>query len=710
MSLETLGTGHLLLKLMEPSTFNQTSIMKTKTVLSTLTLLALLSSLAQAVPLGTTFTYQGKLSSGPGPVTGLYDFNFTLWDAYSGGTQLGVTNLNAPTAVPVTNGLFTVTLDFGSGAFTGDARWLAITVRTNADPGGYHALPGRQPLLPAPQTLWAQSAGVAATHSVWPGSMNTPAPPSAGQVLTYDGAQLTWTTPGSAGSAWSLTGNSGTTSANFLGTTDNQPLEFRVKNNRALRLEIDATGNYFNLIVNPGYNSVGTYGSSIGGGLINSIQSGAYDSVIAGGAGNQIQTDSFGSVIAGGANNQVLGLTGYGAHYAAIAGGAQNIIEPYAWETSIGGGSQNRIQFNANFSVIAGGLQNTIATNAGSAVVSGGFGNRAAGPCAAVPGGENNYANGSWSFAAGYRAKALHNGTFVWADNLYADFASTGQGQFLIRASGGVGIGTASPQQLLHVGGASCFDGNVGIGTTSPQQKLHVVGSGSFDGNVGIGTTTPQEKLHVAGIGRFDVGVGTVNISSPGGNPGLIAFAGNGHRRDIIFQDNAMRLLVGTNSGPPSVGVTIFEDGTTEVKVLRITGGADLAEPFAISDAEHAPKGSVMVIDDQHPGQLRLSTESYDKRVAGVISGAGGLNPGLTIAQQGRTDKGAPVALSGRVYTLVDTCNGPIQPGDLLTTSSTPGHAMKATDFAKGQGAIIGKAMTGLTDGRGLVLVLVSLQ
>jgi hypothetical protein len=69
-----------------------------------------------------------------------------------------------------------------------------------------------------------------------------------------------------------------------------------------------------------------------------------------------------------------------------------------------------------------------------------------------------------------------------------------------------------------------------------------------------------------------------------------------------------------------------------------------------------------------------------------------------------------PVALSGRVYCWVDASRGAIKPGDLLTTSSTPGHAMKATNAARAQGAIIGKAMTGLKSGRGLVLVLVNLQ
>jgi hypothetical protein len=150
--------------------------------------------------------------------------------------------------------------------------------------------------------------------------------------------------------------------------------------------------------------------------------------------------------------------------------------------------------------------------------------------------------------------------------------------------------------------------------------------------------------------------------------------------------------------------------GTTRTSVLEITGGSDVAEPFEVSQGEPVPKGTVMVIDELNPGQLRVSSQSYDKHVAGVVSGAGGLSPGVIISQQGLTDRGAPVALSGRVYTLADATYGPIQPGDLLTTSDIAGHAMKVADHSKAQGAIIGKAMGSLPRGRGLVLVLVTLQ
>ena len=125
---------------------------------------------------------------------------------------------------------------------------------------------------------------------------------------------------------------------------------------------------------------------------------------------------------------------------------------------------------------------------------------------------------------------------------------------------------------------------------------------------------------------------------------------------------------------------------------------------------EKIPKGAVVIIDEAHPGHLKLSAEAYDTHVAGIVSGAGGVQPGISLQQEGALEGGQPVALTGRAYALADAAYGPIKPGDLLTTSETPGHAMKVTDRERAQGAILGKAMTPLSEGKGLVLVLVTLQ
>lgn len=155
--------------------------------------------------------------------------------------------------------------------------------------------------------------------------------------------------------------------------------------------------------------------------------------------------------------------------------------------------------------------------------------------------------------------------------------------------------------------------------------------------------------------------------------------------------------------------MALTQDGNLWVKVVTITGGADLAEPFPMADRT-IEKGAVVVIDEEHPGQLRRSDRAYDTRVAGIVSGANGIRPGLMLSQHGTLDEGQQVALSGRVYVQADATRSPIRPGDLLTTSETPGHAMKVTDHARAQGAILGKAMSSLPEGTGLVLVLVTLQ
>jgi hypothetical protein len=118
-----------------------------------------------------------------------------------------------------------------------------------------------------------------------------------------------------------------------------------------------------------------------------------------------------------------------------------------------------------------------------------------------------------------------------------------------------------------------------------------------------------------------------------------------------------------------------------------------------------------MTIDAHHPGKLKISEEAYDRKVAGIISGAGNIKPGMLMGQSGTETSGEyPVALTGRVYCWADASEDSIQPGDLLTTSDTAGHAMKVADYARAQGAIIGKAMSPLEEGQGLVLVLVTLQ
>ena len=235
-------------------------------------------------------------------------------------------------------------------------------------------------------------------------------------------------------------------------------------------------------------------------------------------------------------------------------------------------------------------------------------------------------------------------------------------------------------------------------------------------GNVGVGTSTPASKLEVNG----DLAIDNNRLllaSSGNTNYGLEYTTGlPGISYDGPF-------LFGYNGGAlGAVGGTVIAlswdwrgnawvSNNISTGTLTIRGGADLAEPFNITSGKgEVPQGAVVVIDEQNPGHLKLSDSAYDTRVAGVVSGANGVNPGIQMHQQGILEGGQNVALTGRVYVQADASNGAIRPGDMLTTSSTPGHAMKVSDHAKAAGAILGKAMTGLSEGKGMVLVLVTLQ
>lgn len=152
--------------------------------------------------------------------------------------------------------------------------------------------------------------------------------------------------------------------------------------------------------------------------------------------------------------------------------------------------------------------------------------------------------------------------------------------------------------------------------------------------------------------------------------------------------------------------------GTTTIHLDANTGditlaGADCAEYFSVAEPQTVSPGTVLIAESEDV--LIPSQNPYDKRVVGVVSGAGNYKPGILLGK-GLKERGLPVALSGKVYCNVDTSNGAINVGDLLTTSSILGHAMKADDPNKSFGAIIGKALKPLPEGKGLIPILVALQ
>ncbi|MDQ6762789.1 MAG: hypothetical protein M3015_09210, partial [Bacteroidota bacterium] len=150
----------------------------------------------------------------------------------------------------------------------------------------------------------------------------------------------------------------------------------------------------------------------------------------------------------------------------------------------------------------------------------------------------------------------------------------------------------------------------------------------------------------------------------------------------------------------------IYVAGTIIAKVDIQLENADFAEEFAVTEGTEA--GEVMVL--QEDGTLTQSAKAYDKKVVGVISGAGKYRPGIILDKKNNTENRKPVAMMGKVYCKVDADISSIETGDMLTSSDIPGYAMKAVDPFKAFGAVIGKALGCLHEGKGLIPILVVLQ
>lgn len=220
-------------------------------------------------------------------------------------------------------------------------------------------------------------------------------------------------------------------------------------------------------------------------------------------------------------------------------------------------------------------------------------------------------------------------------------------------------------------------------------------------GNVGIeaGYYNPGSQLQGYHLSIGDESSGTERIHLYGGDQGTHPFMefvdGNGDASVTIW---------GYGYGQSQTLGRIITDQ------LEIKAGSDLAEYFDITAEAKIEPGMITSIDPQNAGRLKVSQGKYDKKVVGVVSGANGLSPGMFMGQKETIAHGShPIALTGRAYVYASDENGHIQPGDFLTTSSTPGYAMKAIKIKKARGAIIGKAMSPI-DENGFVLVLINLQ
>jgi hypothetical protein len=404
---------------------------------------------------GTAFTYQGSLDINGLPANGYYDFEFTLFGQSVLGSPASPTLTNAN--VLVTGGLFTTTLDFGADILAVTNNYLDIAVCTNGS-DAFVELSPRQLLTTAPYAATALTAanlaGVLANNSVQPGAAAATISGGSGNVI-----------------------QNSANGATIGGGTQNV---------------IETNNDY----------------STVSGGGGNTIEDGSFYSSIAGGFGNTVQGNASGCAIAGTDNS-----IDFGAYSSVIGGGEHNEINANSAGCAIAGGGYGAIGFGVNFGTIAGGYGNVILDGSGFAALGGGRQNTNEGNYSTIPGGSQNVAGGDYSFAAGLQAKALHQGSFVWADAEASPFSSTAADQFLVRASGGVGINMNNP------GGASLYaQGNRAGGSFSDAVSIFENTSAA------TGTSGSGPALRVV-VDGGSCPAGALSVSDNGSGP--IAEFGN---------------------------------------------------------------------------------------------------------------------------------------------------------------------------------------
>jgi len=292
-------------------------------------------------------------------------------------------------------------------------------------------------------------------------------------------------------------------------------------------------------------NTVSASSATISGGF-HSTASGS-GAAIGGGAFNI--AEGSGAVIGGGYRNQAIG------DYTTIAGGGglTSSDSNYAFGvgSTIGGGTSNIV--TGQGATVCGGHSNR--ARGAFAVIGGGGGpfpsdsNVAGGRFATIPGGQENRANGNYSFAAGRRAKADHGGVFIWADSTDVDFASTATNQFLIRAAGGVGIGTNAPDAPLHV-----MDGNVA--SISGNGNASAVFERNGENWIHMLTPNTEQCGILFGISGNSL-MGSIRFNPPGTEKGYNIRCGGNNTRlvlDSLGNLTADGCVVGSNIACPSDG------------------------------------------------------------------------------------------------------------------------------------------------------------
>ena len=275
-------------------------------------------------------------------------------------------------------------------------------------------------------------------------------------------------------------------------------------------------------------------------------------------------------------------------------------------------------------------------------------------------------------------------------------------------------VGEKGPAVL----GISNYGGDGIRGNTNSNE--HGVGIGAVVGvSSGLGPGgwfESQGGEGIRGTTKSDVHGAVVGVSSGLGPGGWFESYSGGEGVRGTTHSNVHGGVVGVSTalapagyfqGNVEVTGNVRSHGNVDVDGDIRLSNADCAEEF-ISLSGNVEAGTVMVLNEE--GSVQPSHQAYDKKAPGVISGAGGYRPGIVLGRDESRSNRIPIALIGKVYCKVDANYSSIAVGDLLTTSATPGHAMKAADPLKAFGAVIGKALRPLNAGKGLIPILIALQ
>ncbi|WP_162015840.1 hypothetical protein [Chloroflexus aurantiacus] len=566
----------------------------------------------QAAPLGTAFTYQGQLQKNGSPYNGTCSFQFSLWDAVSGGAQVGSTLTQ--TGVTVSNGLFTVTLDFGTGVFTGDVRWLQIAVQCSGD-SGYTTLSPRHALTAAPYALGLR--------------------PGAQVIGSVVDASLLVQNTAAGGFGYGVFVQTDSTSS-------------------------DAAG-------------VMGYAAATSG-----VTYGVY-----------------------GRSNSPNGTGVYGIHQA--SSGSAPGIHGVTRSTS---NDAVAILGEVPFSSLPG------ATSTAVRGLNKGTGGTGIGVWGSHDGGGWGVYGTSVSGIGVYGRTTTETGI---STGVFGETTSTsGRGVY--------GLAVANTGTTYGVYGGSISPSGTGVyGVATDTSGINYGVRGKSNSSNGYGgyfeNTSDGIALYAEGNGNgrnkaalrvnnTDTGQGMAAYFT--NNSGFhTAHFYNAQSGNVLYLQGSSTgtgdFITAVNNAETNTLFRVTSTGQVQSDVGFSTPAADFAEMLpAVSGLE---PGDVLVIGAD--GRLARSTQPYQATVVGVYSTRPGFIGGQPV--DGNLEGHIPLAVVGVVPVKVSTENGPIQPGDLLVASATPGHAMRAGTNPP-QGTVIGKALEGLDDGTGVIRMLVVLQ